>query len=497
MEVALSALPHGVPMGATMIGTVLQERFSVEILECAFRPLQAANLQKKLELAPPIICISTTFIMDADALARHVSEIRRRSPGSKIIMGGPSLFSNTKMRDLADYCIIGEGEENILPLVERLLAGQSVSDIPGICYRSEGKMIEVPPRLATCMDELPLPDWSLLKRGPECFYLISTQRGCRWRCAFCTYPANEGYKLRYRSIPSLIAEIKRNYEEFGIYKYMFSDSTFSHPHDRCLEFLREVIKLPFRIEWAAFVRVDTITAELAEAMKASGCVGLFFGLDSGDDRVLLKMKKGFTVEQARKGFRFVRENKIPITASWIIGFPGETKESAANTLKLILELRAEHNSVNVFALYDEAPIGYRKEVFGIEGQGMNWKHESMNSTTASRLTNWVILSCMAAKLPLGTFFDYFWLSSAGIGTEEVVGLFRDAQIISSAGMRNKNSAGTGEDLEPVLQRVSESCKKIWSRSMAHPIYQLDAPKEPVSAAGKCLADNSSASASSY
>lgn len=468
MEVALSALPHGVPMGATVIATVLQQKFRVRILECAFRPLQETNLEYLLSLEPAVICVSTTFIMDAENLGRHVAKMRSISPRSKIVFGGPSLYANLKMRDLADYCLIGEGEENVLPLVEGIILGKDVSHVPGVYFRRNDRVVETEPRLAVSMDDLPWPDWSLLKRGPECFYLISTQRGCRWRCAFCTYPANEGYKLRYRSIPSLIAEIRRNYELFGINKYMFSDSTFSHPHDRCLEFLREVAKLPFRIEWAAFVRVDTITAELAEAMRRSGCVGLFFGLDSGDDRVLLKMKKGFTKEQARAGFAHARANRLPITASWIVGFPGETRESVRNTLDFILELRAEHNSVNVFSLYDEAPIGFRRNVFGIEGHGTNWKHETMNSRQADRHARWVILKCMEAKLPLGTFFDYFWLSSAGIGTQEVITLFRDAQAISGAGLR-----GRGESAEPadvVHDRVNECCKRIWQRSIEHPIY---------------------------
>jgi len=453
---ALSPLPHGVLLGPVLLSTILkQQGYAVEILECSFRPQQRRNLMAALRENPDYIALSSTFIMDTATMQAHVEFLRQHAPGAKIILGGASVTANAEMRTLADYCIVGEGEHALPSLLQAIRLG-----VPA------PPLVHAP--LLKDLDGGVTPDWSLLRRSPGEFHMIYTQRGCKWRCAFCTFPAKEGYKLRYRAVGKVIEEIKRNYEEFGIWRYMIADSTFTFPEDRCLELLREISALPFRVEWAAYARVDTISDEMAKLMVDSGCVGLFFGMESGSDLVLEKMKKQFTVRQMRRAGEILRGHRIPFTASWIVGFPGETPATIEETYRAIVELGADHNSINTFGLYEDSPTGLRKEVFGLEGFGMDWKHATMDSTQALEHTETLVSRVQAEGVPIGSIFDYFWLSAAGISSVQVAELFQQAQRI-----QNAPAAGDREDFE-------EKCELIFRKAVSHPAF---APREFFSGAG--------------
>lgn len=460
IRLALAAVPHGVLYGPVLLGTMLKEAgIPIEILECAFRPFQRANLVSKLKEQPAVVGITTTFIMETEALQSYVALVRRYAPNAKIVIGGPSLFWNKEMRTMGDAYVMGEGEDIIVPLVQHLFEGRIPESLPSVGYRdANGEWKENAARLFKNMDDNPFPDWSLLKRNPDDFFILPTQRGCKYRCAFCTFPANEGWKLRYRSIPSIIEELKVNFEKYGIYRYMFADSTFTFPQDRCIELLNAIAALPFKIEWLAYARADNMSEAMGAAMQASGCVGLFYGVESGDEKVLLKMKKGFTTSQVREGVRIAKKYGISITASWIIGFPGETKETVRNTLNFILELDCAHNQINTFAVYDTSPLGYRPDAFGIKGWGGDWEHETMTSLEASRYTAFVLKKMVEKNIHLGSLFDFLWLSSIGYSPEQVANFFRSTERIQAG------DATLIDGIRPQLEVIKRA-------SAHHPIYR--------------------------
>ncbi|NUM89590.1 MAG: cobalamin B12-binding domain-containing protein, partial [Bdellovibrionales bacterium] len=273
MRTVSALLPaHAALMGITVVATIARNAgFEVEVVEGASNARKRSELLRALSERPSVVCISTTFVLRTDTLQPIVRLIRDRSPESKIVLGGPGLLDHHDMRELGDYCVLGEGEESIVQLLRAIGAGQEDISIPGVWYRrKDGRIVENQPSLSMAMDSFPTPDWSLLKRDPNEYFGLTTQRGCRWRCAYCTYPHNEGYKLRYRSIPSLMDEIRANYDKFGIRKYIISDSTFNHPQDRCIEFLEEAAKLPFPLEFWAYARVDMIIPRMADAMVRAG-----------------------------------------------------------------------------------------------------------------------------------------------------------------------------------------------------------------------------------
>jgi tRNA A37 methylthiotransferase MiaB len=474
LQMALAYVPHAPLLGPVLLGTILREAgYEVNLLECAFRALQRRNLRRALSAEPDYVLLTTTFIESTALVAEQVAMVRKLAPSAKVILGGPSLLSDLPMRRLADYCVVGEGERALPALLAALERGEEPAGIPGVCYFVNGEMRFTNPALIADLDSIPFPDWGLVRRGKDEFFSMATQRGCYWRCAFCSYPANEGYKLRFLTIPRLLEEMHRNFEKYGIRRYVFADSTFTHPHERCQEFLEKVAALPFKVQWVAYGRADTITEGLARAMRLSGCEGIFFGCDSGDEGILKKMNKRFTAAEIRRGVALLKKEGVPVTASWIVGFPGETPESVRNTLDLILELRCEQNVVHTFTVYEQAPVGLRKGTFGVEGHAMHWKHESMDSRVAARWTKWVILRMLAAGLRMGTAHDISWMSTVGFEPEQTRGFFAGAQAFSARRFRLRPSRlpeGIVPAPAPDEAEFYALCEHLRGLGQEHPVF---------------------------
>ncbi|NUM89084.1 MAG: radical SAM protein [Bdellovibrionales bacterium] len=462
--------PHPALHAVAILATIIRNHgFEVDVLEGAMHARQRKKLCEYLAKQPDVVCISTTFILHADQIKPLIAIVRERVPQCKIILGGPGLLDRSDLREWGDYCVLGEGEECIVPLLRAIEGGQENISIPGVWYRAKnGHIVENPPAISMVMDSLPLPDWSLLKRIPDEYFSIATQRGCRWRCVYCTYPHNEGYKLRYRSIPNLLDEIRANYDKFGIRKYIISDSTFNHPQDRCTEFLEQAAKLSLPLEFWAYARVDMMTPRMAEAMVCAGVKCLFFGLESGDDRILSKMKKGFTTEQIRKGIRMLDGTGILRLGSWIVGFPGETMETVQNTQNFIIEVNCELNAIQLFSLLDSAAVGQRKESFHVKGSHVEWQHDTMSSTDAAWHLEAVLSACLRNRVSVHNSGDLMRFQTIGWSFHRAHDFLRTVQLLFSveAGLLPEPA-----DWNRKKSEVSAAFEEIKKLSALHPFYQ--------------------------
>jgi len=172
-------------------------------------------------------------------------------------------------------------------------------------------------------------------RGP--FTTVLTSLGCAHQCTFCS-----GSAIRYRKRPAdeVLAELSQ-VQQLGIRNLFFVDYTFTtsarYVKELCGAMERR--RMPFR--WTCFARVDHITDELLASMKGAGCDMIQMGVESGDDGILERYRKGFTVAQVREAFEKCRRHGLKTLAFFIIGLPGETEETVRRTVALALELPAE------------------------------------------------------------------------------------------------------------------------------------------------------------
>lgn len=476
-HIALGSAPCATLLGPVIIGSCLKNRgHQVQLLECAFHPLQRDQLTSELKKSYKYILLSSTFIELEIQLAKCASIIRELSPDSILIMGGSTLLTNIEARKIPDFFILGEGEVALSDLIESLENGIAFPQIPGVGRWHRDVEYLTPSKLLSDLDSIPHPDWSLVKRNYGEYFSIYTQRGCHWRCAFCTYPANEGFKLRFRSIESVIDEIVDNYNKFGIFRYVISDSTFSYPQDRFKKLLDAFQMLPFKIEWIAYARVDDIDEEVAQKLSSSGCRGLYFGCESGDKEILKKMNKQFTPEHIIRAAELLHQHKITFTASWIIGFPGETDESVKNTWDMIKILGAPENVVHIYSVLGNSPVSMRLDKFGIEGSKLNWQHTSMSSHRAKLWTDWIVKKMLLEGIHLGSTFDRAWLKSVQFNDDEIANFFNLCEEVNfykaRFHKRQHSRRLTCASQEEAENQLSLICDKIWKMGKEHPMRAI-------------------------
>lgn len=270
----------------------------------------------------------------------------QQSRGGTVYVGGPvSAYPEMVLGELEpDAVVVGEGEETVLRLID---AGTS-PDLPGIAYRDgDGVTVTAPAPPASLDRPLPLipadiGDQSI--RGATAY--IETHRGCIGGCTFCQVPRFFGRTIRSRSIDAIIEEVTA-FKEQGAKRLSISGGTGSLYGSRdggmnpeaFIELLRRMAEVmgPQNIS-SPDIRVDCITDEVLEAIRRYTIGWVFFGLESGSDRVLKLMGKGARVRQVEDAVTACREHGLKVAGSFIVGYPGETEKDYEKTKDLIASL---------------------------------------------------------------------------------------------------------------------------------------------------------------
>ncbi|HPN31673.1 MAG TPA: radical SAM protein [bacterium] len=172
---------------------------------------------------------------------------------------------------------------------------------------------------------------------------VITNLGCPFKCGFCTW---SNLKYRQRKIDNVIEELKfLNHN--NIREIMFIDPTFGANRKHSIDMLNSIIQNNIKICFSIECRVDLITDDFVDLLKKAGCHSITFGLESGNDEILKTIKKNFSVEDIRAAFKICHKYKIAPTGHFIIGLPGETKQTIENTINLAKEIDCDFASFNI------------------------------------------------------------------------------------------------------------------------------------------------------
>ncbi len=345
------------PLGLAYLASSLlnyRNDLSIEIID-GFLLEQDEYYQKISKIKADVIGVTTTMAQLNEALSiPHIVE----DSSIKFIIGGPGVVNlpSSKLYECG-YSIIcyGEGERTIVELVQAFENGLTLKNIKGISFCSDDNEIKTPPReLIRDLDEIPFPARSLLdmekylkiwkeKMGVAVTQIISS-RGCPFSCRFCDRTTFGG-RIRFMSPPRIIEEMRMLYESFGAEMVYFEEDLFTVNRKRVLDFCRFMEKeLPGR-RWGAHSRVDTLDLEMLTRMRQAGCTDLFFGVESGSQKILDLLGKGFTVKQIENAFRLAKKVGINTEMYLIIGVPGETQEDIEMTKRMIAKL--EPSSIDI------------------------------------------------------------------------------------------------------------------------------------------------------
>lgn len=409
--------PHRPSLALCDLATVARDAgYGVAIVDNIARYSHRRRLVERIvaDERPRLIGLTTTFLLSEREVAETVALIRSLAPESKIVLGGPTVRRRVALHGLADYAVFGSGEQAIVQLLGALDGHVDPATIRGLAIRrpdggvTYGDASRELARVgrsgeayrARDDEVIPIPDWSLYPRSRDTVYPIEFSRGCKYNCFYCAY--DRGKVIR--PLDEIREELLRN-AALGITRYRVGDSNFTdgppRDPDYPLDVCKLMIELDLGLEWSCYSRVDDLTDELADHMRRAGCWGCFFGVESGDDRILKLMRKGHDLADAYEGLAVARRHGLFAHVNLIIGYPGETEASVRNTLDFVLRTRPDSVALGQFYLVDKAPVrSARMDAFAIEGEGMHWRHSTMDSARAAALVRAGIDELLAAGIEL-------------------------------------------------------------------------------------------------
>ena len=325
------------PLGAAYVATICRDnRHIVKTFDCNFKNDIKSELSFLLQdFQPQIICISMRNV-DNTTIARPISflpdyqlvmNICREVSDAKIILGGSgySLFPQ-KFYDVLqpDYGVVGNAESSIIDLLVDIEQGNEIEKI-----LSGGNNQTAKKDIIIDRSFFDLQKYS--KAGG--LIGVQTQRGCVFKCAYCTYPFLEGYRLNTRSATKVVDELEYLKNTFGTKYFFIVDSVFNHSEKHVKEICREITNRKLRIKWSAYLRPKFHDAEIFSIMKEAGCKSIELGTDALAEPTLQSMQKGFTIDDVHNFCERTRNVGIAFCHSLIFGAPGETKETVDTTVK--------------------------------------------------------------------------------------------------------------------------------------------------------------------
>ena len=283
--------------------------------------------------------------------------IKAANPAIKIAFVGPPVTTDPERAlnecEAVDFICRREFEYTVVEYAQ----GTPLEELLGASYKRNGEIIHNGDRgMNENLDAMP---WAtkIYKRDLDVtrynvpfllhpYIALYTTRGCPAQCTFCLWPQTlSGHAWRKRSTDDVAAELawaKENFPE--VKEFFFDDDTFNIQKARTVELCAKI--KPLGLTWSCTSRVTT-DRETLKAMKEAGCRLLIVGFESGDPQILKNIKKGATVERARQFAKDCHDLGLVVHADFILGLPGETKESIRNTINFAKSLDCETIQVSI------------------------------------------------------------------------------------------------------------------------------------------------------
>jgi anaerobic magnesium-protoporphyrin IX monomethyl ester cyclase len=290
--------------------------------------------------------------------------IKESHPNAPVIAGNTVATSIPKVlleHTAVDIAVISEGDETVVDLLVALNDSTSLEMVPGIAFKQRGKIVQtMPRRVIEPIDAIPFPNYDLfdidvylqkskwMVNGADVIGIpfddivvmpIVTARGCPFQCTFC-YHAFQHKKYRYHSPEAIAGEAQRLKEKYGANFIMFWDELSFYDPDQARRVAELFIERELNIKWEGTCRSELIDAEhadLAALFKKSGCTGMGYALENGNDEILKAMNKKNTTRDFVFQAKTLREAGLPTFTSVVFGYPQETPATIRETFDVLRE----------------------------------------------------------------------------------------------------------------------------------------------------------------
>jgi hopanoid biosynthesis associated radical SAM protein HpnJ len=313
---------------------------------------QVVEMGRNFEL---LVLFTSTPGFDVDV--KMAGMMKTANPKLKVCFVGPPVTvepeKTLNATTAIDFIVRKEFDHQIVDYAN----GKPLEELPGVSYRKDGKVINNPERgVIENLDELPWVS-KVYKRDLDVtnynvpfllnpFISLYTSRGCPAMCTFCLWPqTHSGHRWRLRSSDDVAAEMKYIKENFPqIKEVFFDDDTFNYQKARTIELCSKL--KPLNMTWSCTSRVTT-DYDTLKAMKDAGCRLLIVGYESGDPQILKNIKKGATIDMAERFTANCKKLGLIIHGDFIVGLPGESRESIRKTIDFAKKLDNETIQVSI------------------------------------------------------------------------------------------------------------------------------------------------------
>ncbi len=309
-----------------------------------------------ITFAPDFLGI--TFVTPLIREAQKISKLAKKINEKIIVVGGGphcSSFPESSLKEASlDIGVIGEGDF----IFNEIVAGKTLSQLKGVVYRNEEEiLVNERSDFIQDLDSLPFPAYSLYekekyklppaisKKNPVAW--IETSRGCVFGCTYCN-KSSFGKTFRIKSPERVIEEIKR-IKNAGFQEVHILDDGFTTNIKRVKIICDLLIESKMNICWSTLtgIRVDRVDFELLAKMREAGCYRVYFGIESGNQDIINKIKKGIRIEQVINAVTWAKLAKLEVAGYFMIGLPGETEKTMQDTINFAKSLNLDMAKVGI------------------------------------------------------------------------------------------------------------------------------------------------------
>lgn len=381
------------PLELISCASVLRNSFNAEVIliDAIAEKLSFETTLKRIQLFKPDIIISITGFECYEQDVNILKEFKQNLQSTTFVVFGhyaTHFPEETLKHSACDYVILGEPELVLMELAKVFFEQKnSLSDVSGIAfYENEKFVVAGMPGRIKDPNELPMPAYDLLPDGghyyepllAQPYGMIQTVRGCPYQCNYCV--KSYGTKLTQLTTERVIAEIQEWIKLHKVKSIRFIDDTFTISKRRVIELCKAILENNIKIEWACLSRTDNLDEEMLQWMKKAGCKRIYFGMESGSQRMLDIYKKEIKTEDAIKSLHLCRSAGIETAAFFMSGHPQETEQDFKETLAFAKAAKLNFASFNPLTPYPGTGLfSELKEQlsFSIYPYKNEWKNQSV------------------------------------------------------------------------------------------------------------------------
>jgi len=359
------------PFGPMILSAYLKSKGHNTILGV----LRKEDVKKKIFSWKPDVLAYSMMSVDMPQMKKFNDDLRKKIKIFTILGGAHAALDHSCADDPEiDAICVGEGEDAILDVVERLEAGKSIEGIPNILTSSRGQLNLR--GLITDFDKYPFMDRELVYSYPEMGRFgikgVWTSRGCVFPCPYCFNNRvnelfkNKGKIVRRRSVDSIIKETQELKAKHRVSFVRVQDDVFVYREDDWLKEFAERWANEVRLPFYCLLRAELITDEMLFYLKKAGCFSICMSIEAADDDVRGRMiRRKVSKSDLERAFNTAKKHKINVYSNTMLAFPFTSLEHDIASLDFAVKVQAEMPNFSIFMPYPGTDLGDYCKAAGI------------------------------------------------------------------------------------------------------------------------------------